>query len=105
MRMHNVCTILRCNSTGGGAAGRAAAHRGPRPLYFLAEAHPGQAGDGRRSPMTQGFAINRPFRPEALPLESRAAAVLRSQGSSRAPPIELLSACSTLPAATSYCAQ
>ena len=25
MRMHNVCTILRCNSTGGGAAGRAAA--------------------------------------------------------------------------------
>ena len=82
-----------------------AAHRGPRALEILAEAHPGQAGDGRHSPMTQGCAINRPFGPEPLPLESRAPAVLRSQGSSRAPPILLLSACSTLPAATSFCPQ
>jgi hypothetical protein len=52
MRMHNVCTILRCNSTGGGAAGRAAAHRGPRPLYIMAEAHPGQVGDGWYPTMT-----------------------------------------------------
>jgi hypothetical protein len=38
MRMHSVCTILRCNSTGGGAAGRAAAARSGRrrSLHFLA---------------------------------------------------------------------
>eukprot|EP01047_Picozoa_sp_COSAG01_P114574 COSAG01_NODE_43237_length_431_cov_17.581325_1_plen_105_part_01 len=44
----------------------AAAHRGPRPLEILAEAHPGQAGSRWRSPMTQGCAINRPLGPEAL---------------------------------------
>jgi hypothetical protein len=78
--MHNVCTILRCNSTGGGAAGRAATHRGPRALHILAEAHLGQAGSRWRSPMTQGCAIIRPFGPEPLPLECRAPAVLPFQG-------------------------
>ena len=58
----------------------AAAHRGRGPLEILAEAHPGQAGSRWRSPMTQGCAINRPLGPEALPLESRAAAILRFQG-------------------------
>ena len=33
-------------------AGATAAHRGPRPLDILAEAHPGQAGDGLYEAMT-----------------------------------------------------
>ena len=99
--MHSGTVSMQCMPRGRRRAGprqpAAAAHRGPRPLHILAEAHPGQSGDGRRSPMTQGFAINRPFSPEPLPLECRAAAVLRSQGISRAPHVILLSACSTLP--------
>ena len=82
-----------------------AAHRGRGAALPSPGALPAPPTACRYSPTTCWYCSTAPAAAQCRSTIAALPPVLRSQGNSHAPPILLLSACSTLPAATSFCPQ
>ena len=107
--MHSGTVSMQCMPRGRRRAAprrpAAAAHRGRGPLPLSPGALPAPPTACAYSPTTCWCRCTASAAAQCRSTIASVPPVLRSQGNSHAPPILLLSACSTLPAATSFCPQ